>query len=69
MQIYPNEEGEEVGTVNGPMRVRAVWLATSHDEWGIGNAPGTGLVMSELVFERAARSVDCESLDPKHLLV
>ncbi len=67
-QIRPHEEDEEVGPIVGPTGIQGLWLATGHDEWGIQNAPGTGLVMSEMIFEGAARSADCESLDPKHFL-
>ena len=67
-QIRPHEEGEEVGPMVGPTGIEGLWLATGHDEWGIQNAPGTGLVMSEMIFEGVARSADCESLDPKWFL-
>ena len=48
--------------------MQGLWLATGHDEWGMQNAPGTGLIISEMVFEGSARSVDAESLDPKHFI-
>lgn len=67
-QIRPHEEDEAVGPIVGPTGIQGLWLATGHDEWGIQNAPGTGLVMSEMIFEGAAHSADCESLDPKHFL-
>ena len=67
-QIRPHEEGEEVGPMVGPTGIEGLWLATGHDEWGIQNAPGTGLVMSEMIFEGAAHSANCEALDPKHFL-
>ncbi len=65
-QIRPHEEGEEVGPMVGPTGIEGLWLATGHDEWGIQNGPGTGLVMSEMIFEGAAHSANCESLDPRH---
>ena len=52
----------------GPTGIKGLWLATGHDEWGIQNAPGTGLIMSEMIFEGAAHSANCDSLDPKHFL-
>ena len=64
-QIRKHEEGEEVGPMVGSVGVQGLWLATGHDEWGIQNAPGTGLVMSEMIFEGEAKSADCSSLDPK----
>ena len=67
-QMRPHDEGEEVGPMVGPTGIRGLWIATGHDEWGIQNAPGTGLVMSEMIFEGTARSADCEPLDPKHFL-
>ena len=67
-QIRPHEEGEEVGPMVGPTGIEGLWLATGHDEWGIQNAPGTGLVMSEMIFEGEARSADCEGLDPEYIL-
>lgn len=67
-QIRPHEENEEVGPIVGPTGIKGLWLATGHDEWGVQNAPGTGLVMSEMIFEGKAHSADCESLDPKHFL-
>ena len=67
-QIRPHEDGEEVGPMVGPTGIEGLWLATGHDEWGIQNAPGTGLVMSEMIFEGAAHSANCDSLNPKHFL-
>ncbi|KAK4693938.1 hypothetical protein P7C71_g3554, partial [Lecanoromycetidae sp. Uapishka_2] len=67
-QIRLHNDGEEVGPMVGSTGIKGLWLATGHDEWGISNAPGTGLVMSEMIFEGVARSADCESLDPKHFL-
>lgn len=67
-QIRKHEEDEEVGPIVGPLSVKGLWLATGHDEWGIQNAPATGLVMSEMVFEGEARSADCKGLDPSHFL-
>lgn len=67
-QIRPHKEDEEVGPMVGPTGIKGLWLATGHDEWGIQNAPGTGLVMSEMILEGAARSANCDSLDPKHFL-
>ena len=67
-QIRPHQVTEPVGPIVGPTGIEGPWLATGHDEWGIQNAPGTGLVMSEMIFEGKARSADCKSLDPKHFL-
>ena len=67
-QIRPHEEGEEVGPIVGPTGIEGVWLATGHDEWGIQNSAGTGLVLSEMILEGEAKSADCEALHPKHFL-
>ncbi|OBT93611.1 hypothetical protein VE01_08075 [Pseudogymnoascus verrucosus] len=67
-QIRQHEEDEEVGPMVGPVGIHGLWLATGHDEWGIQNGPGTGLVMSEMILEGKAHSADCSSLDPKHFL-
>ncbi|KAL8947546.1 MAG: hypothetical protein Q9222_006181 [Ikaeria aurantiellina] len=67
-QIRQHEEDEEVGPMVGSTGIEGVWLATGHDEWGMQNSAGTGLVMSEMIFEGKAHSADCESLDPKHFL-
>lgn len=68
-QIRRHEDGEEVGPMVGAVPgVRGYWLATGHDEWGISNAAGTGLVVSEMVFEGKAKSADCEALDPRHFV-
>lgn len=67
-QIRKHEEDEEVGPMVGPVGIHGLWVATGHDEWGIQNGPGTGLVMSEMILEGEAHSADCSSLDPKHFL-
>lgn len=40
-------------------------LATGHGCWGIQNAPATGKLISEIVFDGEARSADISSLDPR----
>ncbi|KAF2230786.1 putative FAD dependent oxidoreductase [Viridothelium virens] len=67
-QIRQHEDNEEVGPMVGPTGITGLWLATGHDEWGMQNSAGTGLIMSEMIFEGRAHSADCESLDPKHFL-
>ena len=67
-QIRPHEEDEEIGPIVGSVGIKGLWLATGHDEWGVSNSAGTGLVMSEMILEGKAKSADCESLDPKHFL-
>ncbi|KAI4209379.1 MAG: hypothetical protein LQ351_007669, partial [Letrouitia transgressa] len=68
-QVRPHREDEEVGPIVGPAPgLDNVWIATGHDEWGIQNSAGTGLVVSEMVWEGEAKSANCESLDPKHFV-
>ncbi|KAL9612023.1 MAG: hypothetical protein Q9167_003349 [Letrouitia subvulpina] len=68
-QIRPHEDDEEVGPIVGPAPgLDGVWIATGHDEWGIQNSAGTGLVVSEMVWEGEAKSANCASLDPKHFV-
>lgn len=45
--------------------VAGLWVASAHTCWGIQNAPGTGKLVSEFVFEGAARSADIAELDPR----
>ena len=40
------------------------FVATAHNCWGMLNAPGTGLAMSELLLDGAAACVDLTPLDP-----
>ncbi|KAI6812201.1 hypothetical protein KC327_g14513 [Hortaea werneckii] len=68
-QIRAHKDGEEVGPMVGPLPgTRGLWLATGHDEWGISNSAGTGVVVSEMVFEGAAKSAEVGSLHPRHFV-
>lgn len=40
------------------------FVATGHNCWGMLNAPGTGLAISELLLDGEARCVDLAALDP-----
>ena len=59
---------KNAGPLLGPTGVEGVWLACGHDSWGIQNAPATGLLISEMIFEGCAKSADTSSLDPSLLL-
>lgn len=66
-QLKPHGEGQEVGPAVGPVRgVKGLWVATGHDEWGVSNGPGTGLVMAEWLLEGEPKSLvgDGSVLDP-----
>ena len=58
----------EIGPLVGPTGIGSVWLASGHDSWGISNGPGTGKVMSEMIFDSRASSADVSSLDPRLML-
>lgn len=61
--------GTERGPLIGPTAVPGVWIAAGHTCWGVQNAPGTGLLMAEFVFEGAARSADVGVLHPDRFRV
>ena len=64
----PNVEGKARGPLIGQTGIKGLLLAAGHTCWGIQNGPGTGKVMSEFVFEGAAKSADVNSLDPRRVL-
>lgn len=50
----------------GECKINNLYVAAGHSCWGINNAPGTGKVMSEIVFDGKPVSVDLdEDFDPK----
>lgn len=49
----------------GETKVRGLILAAGHTCWGIQNAPATGLLVSELVFDGKMKSAKIGALDPK----
>lgn len=63
----PNIEGDVPGPILGPTDVERVWIAAGHSCWGIQNAPGTGKIMSEFVYEGSAKSADVRELSIKLL--
>jgi glycine/D-amino acid oxidase-like deaminating enzyme len=44
-----------------------VLVATGHGPWGILNAPGTGLVVAEMVLDGRATSLDASPFAPSRL--
>lgn len=63
-QCYlPNIKGDIPGPILGATEVSGLWLAVGHSCWGIQNAPGTGKIMAEFVYEGAAVSADVGELD------
>ncbi|ODH45373.1 hypothetical protein ACO22_00097 [Paracoccidioides brasiliensis] len=64
----PNVEGTRGGPLIGHTGIKGLFMATGHTCWGIQNAPGTGKLMSELVFEGEAKSASIGALDPRKFL-
>jgi len=60
--------GGSGGPLIGETRVDGLYLATGHSCWGINNAPATGLLLSEIVFDGKAMSADIRQLDPRRIL-
>jgi len=59
----------DVGGSGGPLigqtGVLGLLMATGHSSWGIHNAPATGKVISEIIFDGEAISADIRALDPR----
>jgi glycine/D-amino acid oxidase-like deaminating enzyme len=59
----------DVGGSGGPLigktGVPGLLLATGHSCWGIHNAPVTGKLISEIIFDGEAVSADISALDPQ----
>ncbi|HEU4440057.1 MAG TPA: FAD-binding oxidoreductase, partial [Methylomirabilota bacterium] len=53
-----------IGPVPG---ARGAYVATGHGPWGMLNAPATGLALSELIADGAARSLDLRPFHPDRL--
>jgi len=60
----PNVEGRGGGPIVGETAVKGVFMGAGHTCWGIQNGPGTGRVLSEMVWEGKAKSADVRSLAP-----
>jgi len=60
--------GGSGGPLIGETGIEGLLLATGHSCWGINNAPATGLLVSEMVFDGKAVSADIRGLDPRRIL-
>ncbi|KAL5116671.1 hypothetical protein ACEQ8H_005420 [Pleosporales sp. CAS-2024a] len=60
----PNVEGRG-GPIVGETSVKGLFLGTGHTCWGIQNGPGTGKVLSEMVWEGGAKSAKVDELAPR----
>ncbi|TVY20213.1 putative oxidoreductase [Lachnellula arida] len=56
------------GPIIGDTGIKGLILASGHTCWGIQNSCATGKLVSEFVFEGAAKSADIESLDPRNVM-
>ncbi|CAN8095441.1 unnamed protein product [Discula destructiva] len=61
--------GTERGPLIGPTSIPGVWIAAGHTCWGVQNAPGTGLLMAEWIFDGPAKSADITVLHPSKFKV
>ncbi|KAI1811908.1 FAD dependent oxidoreductase [Poronia punctata] len=57
--------GQDNTPLVGATAVEGIWIAAGHTCWGIQNAPATGKLMSEFIFDGVATSADVAELDPK----
>ncbi|KAK1149838.1 hypothetical protein N8T08_003391 [Aspergillus melleus] len=64
----PNVAAARGGPLVGHAGTKGLYLAAGHTCWGIQNAPGTGKVISEFVFDGQAKSAKISSLDPRNYL-
>ncbi|KAL4872078.1 hypothetical protein BDV12DRAFT_6024 [Aspergillus spectabilis] len=64
----PNVSAVRGGPLVGHTGTKGLYLAAGHTCWGIQNAPGTGKLISEFVFDGRAKSANISSLDPRSFL-
>ncbi|KAL4753568.1 hypothetical protein BDW72DRAFT_201483 [Aspergillus terricola var. indicus] len=64
----PNVNAASGGPLVGKTGTKGLYLAAGHTCWGIQNAPGTGKLISEFVFDGRAKSANIGSLDPRNFL-
>ncbi|RAL08325.1 FAD-dependent oxidoreductase [Aspergillus homomorphus CBS 101889] len=61
----PNVAAARGGPMIGHTGTKGLYLAAGHTCWGIQNAPGTGKLISEFVFDGEAKSARIKALDPR----
>lgn len=64
----PNVTALRGGPLIGSTDTKGLYVAAGHTCWGIQNAPGTGKLMSEFVFDGKAKSAKIGSLDPRNYM-
>lgn len=57
--------GGSGGPLVGETGIPGLLLAAGHSCWGIHNAPATGKLISEMIFDGEATSADIKGLDPR----
>ncbi|KAF8472476.1 FAD dependent oxidoreductase [Kalaharituber pfeilii] len=57
-----------LGPLIGETGIEGLLLASGHSCWGINNAPATGVILSEIVFDGKAKSADIRSMDPRRVI-
>jgi len=63
------DNGASGGPIVGPTgSARGLILASGHGCWGMQNAPATGLLVSEMIFDGHAKSADISALDPRRVM-
>lgn len=63
------DNGASGGPIVGPTgSAEGLILASGHGCWGMQNAPATGLVISEMVFDGHAKSADVSALNPTRVM-
>ena len=65
----PNVQAASGGPLIGETGVKGLLIAAGHTCWGIQNGPGTGKLISELVFDGKGKSANIGSLDPRRVLL
>ncbi|KAM3555482.1 hypothetical protein ARSEF4850_005965 [Beauveria asiatica] len=61
--------GQESGPLVGRTVVSGLYVASGHTCWGVQNAPATGKLMAEMLFDGEATSSNIDNLDPRKFKV
>ena len=64
----PNVQTANGGPLIGETGIKGLLMAAGHTCWGIQNGPGTGKLISEIIFDGKAKSANISSLDPRKVL-
>ena len=64
----PSVNAARGGPLIGHTGIKGLYMATGHTCWGIQNAPGTGKLVGEFIFDGEAKSANITALDPRKFL-